>query len=63
MEVAHGRAEVAVAEQALHGMQIGAGFEHMGGEGMAEPIRILLMNRPRSGFATASIHSLAPRFS
>ncbi len=34
MEVAHRRADVAVSEQALDGVDIDAGFEQMGGEGV-----------------------------
>jgi len=36
MEVAHGRADMAMAEKALDGVDIDAGFEQMGGEGMAQ---------------------------
>jgi hypothetical protein len=38
MEIAHGGADMAVAEQALDGVDIDAGFEQMGGEGMAQGV-------------------------
>lgn len=36
MEVAHGRADMAMAEQALDGMNIDTGFQQMGGKTMAQ---------------------------
>ena len=38
MEVTHGRADMAVAEEALDGVDINAGFEQMGGEGVAQGV-------------------------
>ena len=35
MEVAHRGRDLAMAEEALHGVQVGAGFEQVGGEGVA----------------------------
>lgn len=35
MKIAHGRADMAVAEQALDGVDIDTGFQQMGGEAMA----------------------------
>ncbi len=36
MEVAHGGADMAVAEQALDGVDVDTGFEQMGGEAVAQ---------------------------
>jgi hypothetical protein len=52
-----------MAQELLNGADIAAIFEEMSGEGVAKSIRILLMNRPFCGFATATIHSSALRFS
>ncbi len=38
MGVDHGRADVGVAEQLLHGADVGAGLEQVGGERMAQGV-------------------------
>jgi hypothetical protein len=38
MDVAHGRRDVTVAEQALHGGQIHAGFDQVSGEGVPQRV-------------------------
>ena len=60
--VDHGRADVSVAQQFLHGPDVVVVLQQVGGKRVAKSIRILLMNRPRYGFRTATIHSPAPRF-
>jgi hypothetical protein len=56
------RRDVAVPEQFLNGTDVVPVLEQVRREGMTRSIRILLMNRPRYGFRTATIPSSAPRF-
>src|SRR5919106_4680853 len=43
MEVAKGGRDVAVPQQALHGVEIGPGFEEMRSEGVAERVNAALL--------------------
>lgn len=47
MEIAHGRADVGVTEQALDGMDVDAGFEQVGGKGV--PQRVDAATRGQAG--------------
>jgi len=38
MEVPHRRGDLAVAEEPLHGVQVDAGFEQVGREGVAQGV-------------------------
>ena len=50
-----------MAEQQLNGADVGAGFQEMDREGVAERILTLLMNLPQPRFTTATIRSTANR--
>jgi transposase len=56
------RRRIGVAEQFLHGADVAAVLQEVGRERVAKPILTLPMNRPHYGFRTATIRSLAPRF-
>jgi len=43
MEVPHRRGDLAVAEEPLHGVQVDAGFEQVGGEGVAQGVDAALL--------------------
>ena len=62
MGVDHGRADVTMTEKLLDRPDVVVVLQKVRREGVAESIRILLMNRPRCGFATGTIPSSAPRF-
>ena len=55
------RADVSVAEEFLHRADVAAGLEQVRGERVPQSVRILPMNPPLSGFATATIPSSRPR--
>jgi len=48
-----------MAEQQLNGADVCAGFQEVDGEGVAQRILTLLMNRPPGSFTTVTIHSTA----
>jgi hypothetical protein len=58
-QVAGRSREAAVAKQQLNRADIGAGFEHVNGEGMSEGLLILLMNRIQQRSAIAFMRSMA----
>jgi len=57
----HRGADVLVAEQLLDGADVVALLQQVGGEGVPQPVRILLMNPPVFEFATVTIPSSLPR--
>jgi hypothetical protein len=62
VRVDHCRADVIVTQQLLDGADVAAILGEMRRKGVAQSIRILLMNRPLCGSATATIRSSAPKF-
>jgi len=56
-----GGVEALVAEEGLHNAQIGAAFDEVGGEGVAQRILTLPMNRPPRSSTTVTIHSTVNR--
>jgi len=52
MEVPHRRRDLAVAEQPLHGVQVDAGFEQVGREGVAQGVVPPCLTMPARSFAS-----------
>jgi hypothetical protein len=57
MQAARGRAHMAVAEQALNGMEVDASFEQMGGEAVSQGANAALGGEP-GGIARRPVDAL-----
>jgi len=55
LKVSRGRADVAVAEQALNRVDVDAGLKQVRREGVTQRILTLPMNRPQPSFTTVTI--------